>query len=116
MKKIKTFGDACVACGTTEKEFNNKFANLGLPKDTIAYEKIKVIVKALNGEWVPNWKDSNEYKYYPYFRMSPFGFGAVGCDRWGTVSLAGSRLCFKNRELAEYAGKQFEDIYKNFIV
>ena len=27
MKKIKTFGDACVACGTTEKEFNNKLTN-----------------------------------------------------------------------------------------
>ena len=27
----------------------------------------------------------------------------------------GSRLAFKNRELAEYSGKQFIDIYKDFV-
>ena len=26
-----------------------------------------------------------------------------------------SRLAFKNRELAEYSGKQFIDIYKDFV-
>ena len=114
--KIKTFADACIECGTTEKEFNDKLPEQSLAVHIISMMKLEIIVKAFNGEWVPDWEDSNEYKYYPYFKMSPFGFGGAFYGVWFTGSSSGSRLCFKNRKLAEYAGKQFEDIYKEFIV
>ena len=45
---------------------------------------------------------------------------AVFCDTGCDYSLAtagyGSRLCFKDSDLAEYAGKQFTELYKNFIL
>jgi hypothetical protein len=37
-------------------------------------------------------------------------------DYWRAVASVGSRLCFKSRELAEYAGKQFIDIYTDFFI
>ena len=114
MARVKTFADACVECGTTENEFNEKFLSLGLDADTVAYEKIKIIAKALNEGWIPDWKDGN--KYYPYFNAAPFGFSATFCDHWTSTTGSGSRLCYKSRELAEYAGKQFAEIYKEMMI
>ena len=114
--KIKTFDDACIECGTTEKEFNDKFSNVGLPLNIISSMKLEIIAKALNGEWIPNWEDSTECKFYPFFKMSPFGFGGSGYVDWIAFSFTGSRLCFKSKELAKYAGKQFEDIYRSYII
>lgn len=110
--KIKTFADACIICGTTASAFNK--ATRALCKDTIAYEKLKIIIRALNEGWTPDWSDINERKWYPYFNAASFGFGDTDYVHWGTS--AGSRLCLKSMELAEYAGTQFVDIYKDFMI
>ena len=112
--RIKTFNDACIECGTTKKEFNKKWGNLGLSDDDIAYKQAKIIRTALNGkDYKPDWNDKNEKKWYPVFKMgSGFGFScSLFVDR-GTSANAGSRLCFKNEKLATHAGKQFPHIYK----
>ena len=81
-----------------------------------AHLKIQIIAKALNEGWYPNWNDTNEYKYYPWFKASPgVGFSFSDYDFALTRSTVGSRLCFKSRDLAEYAGKQFIDIYNQFL-
>lgn len=86
--------------------------------DEIAYRQLKMIAEVLNEGWTPDWSNSNQCKYYPWFVMSSpsgsgFSFDVAGA--WRTNSYAGSRLCFKSRELAEYAGKQFTEIYKEFL-
>jgi hypothetical protein len=110
MDRIKTFSDACKELGMVENIFNDSDT-----KDEIAYKKLKIIIKALNEGWKPNWNNSKEYKYIPWHNMSPFGFGDSNYDIWNTDSVMGSCLCYKSRELAVYAGKQFEDIYKDFL-
>ena len=47
-----------------------------------------------NQWWTPNWKDQNEYKYYPYFLLTDSGwcFGGVfglpgGCGGSGSFAL-----------------------------
>jgi hypothetical protein len=76
------------------------------------------ITQALNENWKPNWDNSDEYKWYPYFDMRSAGVGFSNSDfvSWHAGTTVGSRLCFKSRELAEYAGAQFKDIYKKFMV
>lgn len=107
--RIKTFDDVIA-------EFQMNGFEVSGAIDEVAYRKLKLIAKALNEGWTPDWDDENEYKYYPYFKMGSSGVGFSGsyCDTWFAYAFVGSRLCFKNRELAEYAGKQFEDIYKDF--
>ncbi|WP_317899445.1 hypothetical protein [Aurantibacillus circumpalustris] len=116
MKKIKTFEDALKALklGFTPPE--------GLSKDELAYMKLKIIAQALNDGWKPNWNNWDEWKYYPWFRMGDDG-GSPGVgfsdNDYGLVysnSTVGSRLCFKSSELAEYAGKQFEELYKDYYL
>lgn len=87
----------------------------GLSEDEKAYRLLKLIAKSLNQGWTPDWRNSNETKFYPYFDMSS-GFRFYDFDGWGSHSAVGSRLCFKSKELAEYAGKQFADIYRQFMI
>lgn len=113
-ERVKTFEDACNEAGIDLAGFSLSCA--GLEKDEVAYRKLKIIRNVLNEGWKPNWDNSNEYKYFPYFDMrSASGFSRSSCDRWSSAADAGSRLCFKSRDLAIYAGQQFLDIYKDYM-
>jgi len=109
--RVKSFDDACKIKGIEPESLFNKKDT----KDEIAYKKIKVIAEVLNEGWTPDWSNSNQYKYTPYFKASGSGFSDCVYARWSTVTGVGSRLCYKSSELAIYAGKQFEDIYNDFL-
>lgn len=117
-ENIKTFNDACLACGTTEQEFDQRFQNLGLDADTLNYERIKIIAKAINQGWKADWSDTTQRKYYPYFKVLPSGdgFSLSLCVYGCTHSAVGSRLCFESDEKCNYAAKQFTNIYEQLII
>ena len=113
-------------------------------KDVVAFLKLRIIADALNEGWHPKFTE-DEYRYYPWFyiytkeeydnfseeekhrrvdRVVYRGYSNAGA--YGGVSVAsadydasyvdvGSRLAFSNRDLAEYAGKQFIDIWANLV-
>ncbi|QYS85434.1 hypothetical protein JJC03_09305 [Flavobacterium oreochromis] len=115
-ERIKTFVDVLIVLNIDGSAFAEQTQNL--PSDELAYKQLKLIAQALNQGWTPDWSNKMEYKYYPWFEIgspSGGGFSFGGYDLWYSVSLVGSRLCFKSSELAEYAGKQFEAIYKDFL-
>lgn len=115
-ERIKTFSDVLNYHGIHEDDFEE--GNEELEADEIAYRQVKLIVKALNEGWLPDWTNSGQSKYFPWFNMgssSGSGFSCNVYDDWYTYSHVGSRLCFKTRELAEYAGKQFKEIYKQYM-
>ena len=95
-------------------------AKLGFAKDEIAYRKLKTIAEALNEGWRPDWANSNEYKYWPWFVYLGASAGFSFANTYGTASNSaahiGSRLCYKTRELAAYAGRQFEGLYNDFLL
>lgn len=114
-RDIKTVEDAFEFLGIKYSEWLDKYKEL--PCDVIAYMQLTHIVKAINGgEWM-NYDDTDEYKYYPYFNASgsALGFSCYDCTCDCSGSLVGSRLVFKTREMAEYAGKQFLNIYNQYI-
>jgi hypothetical protein len=115
-ERIKTFVDVLIVLNIDGNEFVELTKNL--PADELAYKQVKLMVEAFNEGWKPDWTNSSEGKYYPWFKMgssSGVGFSFHGYDCWHTISRVGSRLCFKSSELAEYAGKTFESIYKDFL-
>ena len=113
--------------------------------DEIAYFKLKTIARALNEGWKPKF-DGEEYRWYPYFylytkeeydRLSEDNkkecrvVGRASCHAYvlgGVVyavalfawsysyAVSGSRLAFKSEELAEYCGKQFIDLWVDFLL
>ena len=113
MDQVKTFEDACRILNLDPVTV----LGVGLSPDELAYRKLKVIARALNQDWTPDWTNANQYKYYPWFDLSSgSGLRYFGCDVRRSGSSVGSRLCFKSRELAEYAGTQFIDIYTDFFI
>ena len=112
--------------------------------DVIAYLKLRIITAALNEGWEPIF-DKDERRYYPWFYLytqkeyeeldedekkecrvvgrSNFNSFAVGSVTFASASVVssrssaslGSRLAFKTRELGEYCGKQFKDIWADFL-
>lgn len=113
-------------------------------EDILAFVKLRVISEALNEGWKPKF-DGNEYRYYPWFYIytkkeneeldedekkecrvvgrsyyNAFASGGVVYAHAYHASSRsytryGSRLAFKTRELAEYCGKQFIDIWEKFL-
>ncbi|HEY5591553.1 MAG TPA: hypothetical protein VIK55_11110 [Paludibacter sp.] len=117
MESIKTLEDACNATGMpATPEFSE------VPEEMREFLKALyaavIITKALVGDWKADWTDSNQYKYYPWFRMSSGGFVFVNTDCENSLAIAGytSRLCFPTEEMAEYAGKQFTEVYSQIIL
>ena len=113
-------------------------------EDILAFAKLRVIAEALNEGWKPKF-DGDDCRYYPwfyiytkkeyeeldedekkdcrvvgrsYFNANAFG-GVVYAYAHSASSYSyahfGSRLAFKTRELAEYCGKQFIDIWEKFL-
>lgn len=111
MERVKTFEDACAITGDNPK--SDKF-NVG-DIDDIAYQKLKVIAKALNEGWIPELKNTNQYKYYPWFKIMGVGLSCHDFDLWYAYSVVGVRLCFKTDKLATYAGKQFTSLYTDWL-
>lgn len=120
--------------------FNN--SSVKFDADIIAYLKLRIIAAALNEGWEPQFTE-DEYRYYPYFYFytkeeyeqlsdadkkrcvgrsygSAFASGGLvyantDVGSANSVTLDGVRFAFKTRELAEYAGKQFINIWADFV-
>jgi hypothetical protein len=117
--RVKSYEDAVNELGFTPTNLATPPTESRDEKSITAYRKLIVIARVLNEGWEPDWDNDDEYKYYPYFDMrsegAGFGFSFGACTFSHSDTLVGSRLCFKTRELAEYAGKQFQDIYIDYL-
>jgi hypothetical protein len=130
MENIKTFEDACTVIGVDSNKVLPEVS--GYPenhqKALLATGKLFIINQALNRvdndnkDWAPDWNDTDEYKYYPWFDLekhkknNPSGFRFDGCGFGYDYSDVGARLVYRTRKLAEYAGTQFEDLYRDLMV
>lgn len=129
---IKTFSDAARAVGIVDVEdWEENYANL--EPDILAYFKLRIICKALNGDWTPTFM-AEEKRYYPWFWLytqeeinnmedeekqkrniqlckigdyAGFAYAFARSVPSYTIADFGSRLCLKSDELATYCGKQF---------
>ena len=139
--RVKTFEDACTVLGIDPDEWKKK--HLMFSKDVLAYLKLRVITQALNEGWYPKFTDG-ERRYYPLFyiltqeeydklsaeekrrcvgRASNFAYASGGLV-YAYASYAssfsgarsGARLAFSNYDLAVYAGKQFIDVWADFVL
>jgi len=112
--RIRTIDDVLEDNNITHKEIDKMFENAPghLKHQYIA----ELLCKSLNEGWVPDWNNDNQYKYYPWFKMGSSAFRCDGYDYWNSSSDVGSRLCFKSSELARFAGEQFTDLYKKFML
>ena len=91
-------------------------------KALIALDKLIVIAEAWNKQdgFVPDFDNTNQYKWFPWFKYDHHTAGFVFSHATYTAKYAnaafGSRLCFKSPERAEQFGKQFIDPWNDFLL
>lgn len=122
--RVKTYEDACKVLGVEPINEQNAKAQ-GFRSDEIARRKLETIAAALNEGWKPDWNNTDQYKYYPYFYIqeNAKGKGSAGLSfaitlysASATAADLGSRLCFYASRLARYAGNQFTDLYEQILI
>lgn len=143
-ERVKTFEDAVAILGNDNQAVIDYYAiaDKTCTEDILAFAKLRVIAEALNEEWKPTFS-KDECRYYPWFNLytkeqylklddkekrycvlrsgnfTSSNFGFVSCSAFVDASTSntgnGSRLALKTRELAEYCGKQFIDIWADFL-
>jgi hypothetical protein len=126
------------------KTINSAFKEADNNLHLFAYTRLAIIAEALNEGWRPEYTE-DEYRYYPWFglytqeeyddmndedkeccrfvgRSHSFASANGGLvyanAHFGSAhsfAFIGSRLAFKSRELAIYCGKQFIEIWINYL-
>jgi hypothetical protein len=119
-ERINSLEDAIKELGESDEDIIDLRILLNCFPDEhylVAQQKIVVLTKAFNEGWTPDWNNTNEVKYFPWFEMggsSGFRFGDYVV--WYSRSFVGSRLCFYSSKLAEHVGKKFTELYKDFML
>lgn len=142
--RIKTFEDAMMALGEEHPLVREWHLGENLSPDLEAYLQLRVIVAALNEGWEPQFTEDEE-RYYPWhwlytrkeidnmeaselkernmvstekYQTDYAGFASAHSSYAPSYSYTtvGSRLCLKSDALAEYCGKQFTDIWADFLL
>ena len=113
-ERVKSFEDACCVLGILVGSICRSWDN----SNDVAFKKLKIIRTALNDGWEPNWSNSNEFKYFPWFTVggSGFGFSRANCDYWYAVTTTPSRLLLRSSELVYYSLKQFEQLHIEYFM
>lgn len=79
---------------------------------------IELIAAVLNEDWVPDYGNASQGKFWPIFQYipsAPLGFSCLDYGYDGAATYLGARLCYKSRVLAEYAATQFRAEYNKFL-
>lgn len=90
-------------------------------KAMTAINKLIIIAKAWNkaDEFVPDFDNSDQRKWFSVFtKQDTAGFVSADARYTATYASAGigSRLCFKSEERAAQFGKQFIDLWNDFLL
>jgi len=127
--KIEEFGDEyrmkiCTSWESLLKHLGKKESEMlpyKLPKTNLeisvnSYIKLCTIIEFLNYDWICDFNDSNQYKYYPYFIFEKNSWWFNGVDGHCSHSDGLSALAYlKNHKLAEFIGKNFTKEYSEYL-
>ncbi|SKB63486.1 hypothetical protein SAMN05660477_00391 [Soonwooa buanensis] len=117
MDRIKSIDDVIKGLGNNDSDVLDylELQKLDIADHILANQQLVIITKALNEGWTPDWDNGQWDKWFNWFyggSSSSGRFSFSFSDYQYSFSLCGSRLCFKSKELAQYAAKQFLDTYK----
>jgi hypothetical protein len=122
-ERVKSFEDACDVleystitpmCGQLPDKYHGPIK---------IFYMLQVVCEALNEGWVADWNNIDQVKYFPYFKLVDgklVFLGVAARNSYRALGLANSlivsRLCYNSENIAEYAGREFLELYHNLIV
>lgn len=110
--RVKTYEDAL------EELRRDHFDENDLYPREIARRKLEIIIEALNEGWKPDFNDIKQSKWYCCFYELHTGLGCsyLNDSPSGATTYIGVRLLLKSKELADYIGKQFKNLYEEMLL
>ena len=125
MKFIAVYAAACLFLNRSEARPDVSQYPEDKQKRLIADHDLETILEANNmianngKPWKANLADTNEWKYYPGFRVipdhsAPAGFRLAfhGCGNADSYAFLGARHACKTEELARFMGNNCPELYK----
>lgn len=115
--EIVSVEDACKYLGEIDPDVHElrllqNVPNLG--RKTLAGQELTVVTKALNGDWVANFDNGNQYKYIVWWYLGNyFRLSCLNC--YNALSDVPARLCYKSEKLANYSATTFKEIWRDFM-
>jgi len=79
---------------------------------------LAAVVKAINGDWEPDWDNTNQRKWWGWFLMNKPGFRLFVSYYAFTNSFTtgGSRLCYPSEEDSDFHGETHLELYRDLMV
>ena len=117
-RSIKSFEDACTHLGITPELPQLVNGCQELLKPLLAAYKLMVVFKAINNGWIPDWANTDQTKWFPWFWVHSSGadFSRSDSHDGYQCTIVGSRLCCDSSDKCQYIADTFEDLYKDFFL
>lgn len=117
LQQIKSYEDACAYNGKQPID-EQALISLGITPKQIAGIKLEEITLALNkGKSVDIF--NGERRYYPWFWTyndpAAFAFYDSGYVNAHAVAGSGSRLAYREKAASDYSGRQFPELWKEYL-
>lgn len=83
-------------------------------EETCPYKMIKQIEKLFNVNWVKDWDNKNQSKWYPYYEQTGSGLVFFSSDSF-YYCFGGQVAFYKDKKTSDHIGKYFIDVYKKLM-
>ena len=88
----------------------------------LAEFKLEQVIAAINGGWIPDWTNTKQRKYYPYFDIiekKETSFSGRGLSLFGVGfgyvnSVVAPCLCYMDEEKCRFAAQNFLSLYEEY--
>lgn len=116
---VFSFDEACARLGISNVLPDVSLFPEGLQKHVTATYKLSRILEVNNGDWKPDMGDTDQWKYYPWFKInegsSGFALSYFGFGYDYSFADLGARLACRSSELAVAMGKNCIDLYTELL-
>jgi hypothetical protein len=110
--RIQSIEDVCQILGVDPEDAWDE--DIDTP-DEIAYKQMKLITRAYNQGWVPDFNNTSQPKWHAWWYLNNPGFRLGGAVSPGTSTLVGARLEFQHESHAKDAAEKFKPVYEVFF-
>lgn len=112
---VTTYKDVCKYLKEKELTFKDFAKFSGSIEDNeklLAFAKIKQLEKFFNQDWIKDWSNKSQYKWYPYFTINVSGCLVFLDCTYYSDSCIGQVGFYQSKEVTKHIGTYFVDIYE----
>ncbi len=114
-KNIKNYSDVCYYLGIKELTISSfGFLLKEQRLKALSFYRIQNICKLFNQDWIPNWKNSKEKKWTPYYINNGSAWSFAGSFIFSDFS-SGVAGFYQDQITSDFCGKLFIQEYINIL-